>query len=168
MENKLFDLAEKLGQLLKDKGKKISTAESCTGGWIAQVITEIPGSSSWFDRGFVTYSNLSKMEMLGVSRVTLEKYGAVSEETVREMAAGALTNSASDWSIAVSGIAGPDGGTPEKPVGTVMIGWQERGCEPKSLKLQLKGSRHEIRRETVLKALVKMYRMLSEEGDSGF
>lgn len=168
MENELFDLAEKLGQLLKDKRKKISTAESCTGGWIAQVITEVPGSSSWFDRGFVTYSNLSKMEMLGVNWDTLQRYGAVSEETVREMTAGALVNSASDCSIAVSGIAGPDGGTTEKPVGMVVFGWQERDQEPKSLTLHLKGSRQEIRRATVIKALVEMCRILSGEGDSCF
>ncbi len=167
MENKLFDLAEKLGQLLKGKGKKISTAESCTGGWIAQVITEVPGSSSWFDRGFVTYSNLSKMEMLGVNRDTLERYGAVSEETIKEMVAGALANSTSDCTIAVSGVAGPDGGTLEKPVGTVFIGWQERDQEPQCAKLQLQGSRQEIRRETVIKALVEMCRILSGEGDSG-
>lgn len=168
MENEIYKLAGKLGSLLKAKEKKIATAESCTGGWIAQAITDIPGSSAWFDRGFVTYSDLSKMEMLGVNRDTLERYGAVSEETVREMTAGALEYSTSDCSIAVSGIAGPDGGTPEKPVGTVVIGWQERDQEPKSLKLQLKGSRQDIRRETVIKSLVEMCRIVSGEGDLGF
>lgn len=165
MENELFKFSEKLGLLLKTQGKKIACAESCTGGWIAQAITEIPGSSAWFDRGFVTYSNLSKMEMLGVTEKTLEIHGAVSEEAVREMASGALKNSAADVSIAVSGIAGPDGGTLEKPVGTIFLGWQQKGFEPHSSKLQLNGSRHGIRKQVVVSALGEMCRLLSGESE---
>lgn len=162
MENELFELAGQLGKMLKAQKKTIATAESCTGGWIAQAMTEIPGSSAWFDRGFVTYSNLAKMEMLGVKNETLEKYGAVSAETVMEMASGALEKSAADYAVTVSGIAGPDGGTVEKPVGTVFLGWQEREMKPQSCKLQLNGSRHEIRRQTVEYALARMYRFCQD------
>ena len=163
MDDDLIELAEQLGNLLKAQKKRIATAESCTGGWIAQEITEISGSSVWFDRGFVTYSNLAKMEMLGVKKETLEKYGAVSAETVKEMASGALKNSAADCVVAVSGIAGPDGGTVEKPVGTVFLGWQEMSRELQCIRLQLNGSRYEIRRQAVERALAKMYRLLSGE-----
>ncbi|MGZ4956675.1 MAG: CinA family protein, partial [Methylobacter sp.] len=115
MESELFKLAEQLGRLLKAGGKTLATAESCTGGWIAQAMTEVPGSSAWFDRGFVTYSNAAKVQMLSVSPQTLEQYGAVSAETASEMVAGALAHSDADVAIAVTGIAGPDGGTTEKP-----------------------------------------------------
>lgn len=149
MENELIELAEQLGRLLKIKRLKIATAESCTGGWIAQVITEIPGSSAWFDRGFVTYSNASKIEMLGVARQTLEQFGAVSSETVQAMAKGALQNSDADLAIAVTGIAGPDGGTVEKPVGTVFIAFSGKGMPDKSALLRLTGTRREVRVKTV-------------------
>ena len=163
MENELFELADNLGYLLKAEKKRIATAESCTGGWIAKEITEIPGSSEWFDRGFVTYSNLAKTEMLGVNRETLQTYGAVSAETVMEMASGVLENSAADYAVAVSGIAGPDGGTVEKPVGTVFLGWKVRGMKAESIRLQLNGSRYEIRRQAVARALGGMCRFLSGE-----
>ena len=114
IENDLVELAERLGQVLKAQNKKIATAESCTGGLIAAIITEIPGSSAWFDRGFVTYSNQAKVDMLAVLPETLAKFGAVSAETAQEMAAGALANSQADWSFAVTGIAGPDGGSNDK------------------------------------------------------
>jgi nicotinamide-nucleotide amidase len=153
MDNELFTLAERLGQSLKANGHKIATAESCTGGWIAQVITEVPGSSAWFDRGFVTYSNNAKIQMLGVNPQTLAEHGAVSAEAAQQMAAGALENSEADWAIAVTGIAGPDGGSEEKPVGTVYIAWQNKTGFSKVEKLNLSGNRHQIRKQTVEKAI---------------
>ena len=157
MDIELFKLAEQLGRLLKTNGKTIATAESCTGGWIAQAITEVPGSSVWFDRGFVTYSNAAKVQMLGVSQQTLEKYGAVSVETATEMAVGALAHSDADVAVAVTGIAGPDGGTPEKPVGTVFIAWAHKNGAAKVVKKQLSGNRREIRAQTVKSAVEGMW-----------
>ncbi len=154
MENDLFVLADQLGLGLKAKGYRIATAESCTGGWIAQALTEVPGSSAWFDRGFVTYSNLSKIQMLGVGQQSLEKYGAVSLEVAQQMLAGVLANSEAEIAIAVTGIAGPDGGSAEKPVGTVYIGWQYKHGLPEVEKLQLSGNRHQIRKETVKKSIL--------------
>ena len=116
-------LAAKVGETLKSHGLMLATAESCTGGGVAQAITEVAGSSAWFERGFVTYSNLSKQQMLGVRETTLRQHGAVSEMTVREMVEGALQHSTAQVALAVSGIAGPDGGTAEKPVGTVWFAW---------------------------------------------
>ena len=153
MDNELFELAQQLGRLLKSKGKTIATAESCTGGWVAQIITEVPGSSAWFDRGFVTYSNAAKMQMLGVKSETLEKYGAVSAQTATEMVIGALAHSDADCAIAVTGIAGPDGGTAEKPVGTVFIAWVKKNQDATVVTRQLTGSRHQIRAQTVKIAL---------------
>jgi len=153
MDIELLETSKKLGQLLQANGKKITTAESCTGGWIAQIITEVSGSSGWFDRGFVTYSNASKIEMLGVKLKTLEIYGAVSAETATEMASGALTFSHADCAIAVTGIAGPQGGTPDKPVGTVFIAWAYKNQKIKVIQLKLTGNRHDIRSKTVKIAL---------------
>jgi nicotinamide-nucleotide amidase len=153
MENELFELAQQLGRLLASKGKKIATAESCTGGWIAQMITEVPGSSAWFDRGFVTYSNAAKMQMLDVKPETLEKYGAVSAQTATEMVTGALAHSDADCAIAVTGIAGPDGGTTKKPVGTVFIAWLNKNEGVKVVQQKLTGNRHQIRVQTVKIAL---------------
>jgi nicotinamide-nucleotide amidase len=154
MDAELFELAEQLGRLLKANGKKIATAESCTGGWIAQAITEVPGSSAWFDRGFVTYSNPAKEQMLGVKQETLKEYGAVSAETAKEMALGALINSDADCAVAVTGIAGPDGGTPEKPVGTVFIAWEyKNGDYSMIIRKQFTGNRHQIRQQTVKTAI---------------
>jgi len=153
MDNELFELAQQLGQLLKSKGKKIATAESCTGGWIAQMITEVSGSSAWFDRGFVTYSNAAKMQMLGVKPETLDKFGAVSVQTATEMVTGTLAHSDADCAIAVTGIAGPDGGTAEKPVGTVFIAWADKNKDVKVVQKKLMGNRHQIRRQTVKIAL---------------
>ena len=116
-------LAQQVGVALKQHGMALVTAESCTGGGVAQAITMISGSSAWFDRGFVTYSNASKEEMLGVSPDTLEAHGAVSEQTVREMVDGALQYSRAQVAVSVSGVAGPTGGTPEKPVGMVWFAW---------------------------------------------
>ena len=123
-------LAEQVGETLQQQGRVLATAESCTGGWVAKLVTDVAGSSQWFDRGFVTYSNQAKIEMLGVSATTLDRFGAVSRETVIEMASGALAFSRARLSVAVSGIAGPGGGSPGRPVGTVWFAWAgERGVE---------------------------------------
>ncbi|MEC4750434.1 CinA family protein [Methylomicrobium sp. Wu6] len=153
MHDDLIALAEQLGQQLYKAGHLLALAESCTGGWIAQSITEIAGSSAWFDRGFVTYSNAAKITMLGVSQNTLQQYGAVSSQTACEMVAGALEHSDADIALAVTGIAGPGGGTIEKPVGLVFIAWQLRGHPCRCLEQHLVGGRHAIRRQTVQKAL---------------
>lgn len=153
MDTELFELAEQVGHILKVRRKTIATAESCTGGGIAQAITEVPGSSVWFDRGFVTYSNTAKVQMLGVNPQTLEHYGAVSAETAAEMAAGALARSDADVSVAVTGIAGPDGETPDKPIGTVFIAWVHKNGEAKTVKKKFAGNRRQIREQTVKSAL---------------
>ena len=121
MDEALYRLAARLGRALKRRDLMIATAESCTGGWIGQAITMVPGSSEWFERGFVTYTYISKREMLGVSPRTLARHGAVSEQVVKEMASGALARSHAQVAVAISGVAGPSGGTPDKPVGTVHV-----------------------------------------------
>ncbi len=150
---KLYDLAYQAGKLLKSQGWMLVTAESCTGGWVAKCITDIPGSSEWFERGFVTYGNLAKIEMLTVRRKTLEQYGAVSQQTVAEMTAGALAHSHARYALAVSGIAGPAGGTPDKPVGTVWLAWQQRGKDCHTHLAHFQGNRESIRRQAVALAL---------------
>ncbi len=140
-------------KLLKSHGMMLATAESCTGGGVAQAITEVAGSSAWFERGFVTYSNLSKQQMLGVREATLKQHGAVSEMTVREMVAGALQHSAAQVALAVSGIAGPDGGTADKPVGTVWFAWGIKGGETRAQRHHLGGNRAEVRAQAVRIAL---------------
>jgi len=146
-------LAKTLREHASVAGASIATAESCTGGWVAKILTDIPGSSVWFDRGFVTYTNESKQEMLGVQAATLETYGAVSEQTVREMVQGALSNSRGSIAVAVSGIAGPDGAMPGKPVGTVCFAWAQRGGDLKSCREQFSGDRDQVRRQAVAFAL---------------
>ena len=153
MDHELFTLAQLVGQALQAQQKMLVTAESCTGGWIAQVLTDVSGSSLWFDRGFVTYSNAAKIQMLGVKPETLERYGAVSAQTVTEMVTGALLHSDADVAIAVTGIAGPSGGTEEKPVGTVFIAWASKASGYKVIQESLSGDRQAIRRQTVLIAL---------------
>jgi nicotinamide-nucleotide amidase len=160
-DDELYQLAEQLGGLLKARGMMLATAESCTGGWTAERITAVPGSSAWFDRGFITYTNQSKQDMLGVSASTLEQYGAVSEETVLEMAAGALKNSRAQAALSISGIAGPGGGTPKKPVGLVCIGWCIAGMAPISTTCRLSGDREEIRSRAVASALRGLIELLS-------
>lgn len=151
--SELQTLAERLGRELLNRGERLVTAESCTGGWVAQAVTSVAGSSGWFDRGFVTYSNAAKIDMLGVPEITLARHGAVSEATARQMAQGALRRSVGDWAVAITGIAGPGGGTPQKPVGMVCIAWAQRngGCE--ALTCQFAGSRAEIREQSVRLAL---------------
>ncbi len=154
-------LAEQVGTALKAHGMMLATAESCTGGGIAQALTDISGSSAWFERGFVTYANAAKVEMLGVRQSTLDAHGAVSEATVREMAAGALQHSHAHIAVAVSGVAGPTGGTPEKPVGTVWFGWALRDGEVHARLHNLKGDRAAIRRQSVEIALQGVLNMLN-------
>ncbi|HYR05986.1 MAG TPA: nicotinamide-nucleotide amidase [Gallionella sp.] len=146
-------LAAQVGGVLKAHGLKLATAESCTGGGVAQAITDVAGSSAWFERGFITYSNLAKQQMLGVSEATLNQHGAVSEATVREMVIGALDNSAAQVVLAVSGIAGPDGGTPDKPVGTVWFGWGLKNGAVYAQRHKINGSRVEVRAQSVHIAL---------------
>ena len=146
-------IAHQLGEVLLEKGWQLVCAESCTGGGIAAAVTDIAGSSQWFDRGFVTYSNQAKQDMLGVASETLEKHGAVSEQIVREMVAGALSRSGAQVSVAVSGIAGPGGGTDGKPVGTVCLAWQVAGREPVVRTEHFNGDRASVREQTVLSAL---------------
>ncbi|HYP68028.1 MAG TPA: nicotinamide-nucleotide amidohydrolase family protein [Thiobacillaceae bacterium] len=156
----LFQLSEQLGLLLKQKGWMLASAESCTGGWLGQVVTSVAGSSQWYERGFITYTNLAKQEMLGVSAATLNAHGAVSEETVREMAQGALKNSRAQISVSVSGIAGPGGGTPRKPVGTVCIAWTSIDGNLSSTTCRLGGDREEIRSRAVAAALRGLIELL--------
>jgi nicotinamide-nucleotide amidase len=140
------------------------SAESCTGGWISKVATDIAGSSAWFDRGFVTYSNAAKQAMLGVRAETLDTHGAVSEPVVLEMVAGALGRSQAQVAVAVSGIAGPGGGSPDKPVGTVWLAWSVPGTPPWSQRLQLTGDREAVRRQAVQAALLGLLARFGESG----
>lgn len=152
-EADLLILSQRVGAALQAAGQRLATAESCTGGWIAQCITAIAGSSAWFECSFVSYSNAAKQSMLGVPEKTLSAHGAVSAEVVSSMTAGALARSTADWAVAVSGVAGPSGGTPEKPVGTVWIAWQQRNHAPRVLLFQGSGDRRSIRAQTVALAL---------------
>ncbi len=160
MSEHLDRLARRLGDLLRQRGWRLVTAESCTAGWVAKVVTDIPGSSAWLDRGFVSYSNEAKQEMLGVSPTTLAHYGAVSEETVREMVAGALSRSRAQVAVAVSGIAGPGGGTDSKPVGTVCFAWALTGGEVRIQRVQFAGNREEVRHQAVRVAIERLVDLL--------
>ena len=161
MDEDLERLASQVGRALQHRGLMLVTAESCTGGWIAQAVTATAGSSQWFERGFVTYTNIAKQEMLGVRSDTLQRYGAVSEPTVCEMAGGALQHSHAQISVAVSGIAGPGGATADKPVGTVCLAWARRDerhvshgdAVTRSRTLRFPGDRAAVRRAAVLAAL---------------
>ncbi len=145
-------LAQKLGARLKGAGAKLVTAESCTGGWAAQVVTSVAGSSAWFECGFVTYSNQAKRELLGVRDDTLQEYGAVSEETAREMAQGALRRGRGTVALSVTGVAGPGGGSPTKPVGMVCFAWAS-ARSVRSETQQFSGDRESVRRQSVIRAL---------------
>ena len=149
----LTTLAILVGARLNARGLRLATAESCTGGWVAGAVTAIAGSSAWFDRGFVTYSNDAKMEMLGVSAATLEAFGAVSEQTAGEMAAGALAHSHAQLALSITGVAGPGGGSAEKPVGMVCFGWAGEGGAPLVITRNFSGDRESVRRQSVICAL---------------
>lgn len=153
MNDELAQQARELAEQLRSRQLKLAAAESCTGGWIAKILTDIAGSSDWFDRGFVTYSNQAKQEMLEVQLATLTAHGAVSEPVVREMVSGALAHSQADLAVSVSGVAGPGGGSPEKPVGTVWFAWQRRGGEVVATRHHFAGDREAVRRQAVLVAL---------------
>ncbi|MEP7243818.1 MAG: nicotinamide-nucleotide amidohydrolase family protein [Gammaproteobacteria bacterium] len=162
VDSQLFDLATRVGQRLLAARLRIVTAESCTGGWVAKAMTDVSGSSQWFECGYVTYSNTAKMRDIGVSEQTLLAHGAVCEETVREMALGALRVSGAEVAIAVSGIAGPEGGTPGKPVGTVWFGVGFHvGGEPvlSSHRELFEGDREAVRRRSVEYALELILRL---------
>ncbi|MCW8333735.1 nicotinamide-nucleotide amidase [Vibrio sp. SCSIO 43135] len=154
-------LSQELGMLLLQKSQVLTTAESCTGGGIATAVTDIAGSSAWFDRAFITYSNQAKVDMVGVKESTLEQVGAVSEKVVIEMAQGALLHSNATISVAVSGIAGPSGGSEEKPVGTVCFAWADNQGWLKVETYCFPGDRAQVRAQTVRHALQQLSQHLS-------
>jgi len=167
MKDRLYQLAQQVGAALKSRVLMLATAESCTGGWIGAALTAVPGSSDWYERGFITYSYVAKREMLGVKMKTLQKFGAVSEQTVTEMVAGALAASHAHVAVAVSGTAGPGGGTPEKPVGTVCLAWALRGGEPVAETRHFAGDREAVRKQAVERALERVLELLGERQDRG-
>ena len=152
-EADILRLSALVGEKLKARGATLTCAESCTGGWLAKSITDIAGSSGWFDYGFVTYSNLAKQRLVNVNAETLERYGAVSETVVNEMAAGALQAADADFAISVSGVAGPDGGTEEKPVGTVWFGFTDKQGGAFAQTMRFSGDRNAVRLQSVHFAL---------------
>ena len=155
-DRELLGLAQRVGRRLLREGNRVSTAESCTGGWIAKTLTDVPGSSQWFEEGFVTYGNGAKTRRLGVARTTLDRQGAVSRATATAMALGALKQARAQVAVAVTGIAGPGGAVPGKPVGTVWFCWAERhagGTRTRTERRRFRGGREEVRRKTVRLAL---------------
>jgi nicotinamide-nucleotide amidase len=146
------ELAKRVGERLKARSAVLATAESCTGGWVAQAVTSVAGSSAWFDRGFIVYSDDAKRELLGVRAESLARHGAVSEDTAREMACGALQRSRATLAVSVTGVAGPGGGSEAKPVGTVCFAWAA-GAEVTSETRRFSGDRESVRRQSVIRAL---------------
>ena len=155
-------LGARVGSALRARQRVLAVAESCTGGWIAKVITDVPGSSGWFDRGFITYSNTAKLELLGVPETILLAQGAVSAETVAAMATGTLAQARADVAVAVSGVAGPDGGSADKPVGTVYLAWLQRDQAVRVERRQFAGDRDTVRRQTVIAALQGLLDVLGD------
>ena len=162
MNDSLTYLVQRLAETLLAHDMKVVVAESCTGGGIAKAMTDLPGSSDWFDRGFVSYSNESKMELLNVTSDTLNTYGAVSVETAAAMAQGALQNSHAQISVAVTGIAGPDGGSEDKPVGTVCFAWSNDALGTVTASTQFQGDRMAVRLQSVMMALEGLLDMLEK------
>jgi len=146
-------LAQRIGPALASRGWTLATVESCTGGWVSQAVTAIAGSSGWFDRGFVTYSNEAKQELVGVALATLTAHGAVSEETAREMALGGLARSRAKIAVSITGVAGPSGGTAAKPVGMVCFAWAVQGGAVIATTCHFEGDRDSVRRRSVERAL---------------
>jgi len=146
-------IATLVGAVLREQGMLLATAESCTGGWVAQAVTSVAGSSDWFERGFVTYSNAAKMEMLHVRANTLQAHGAVSEQTAAEMAVGALAHSHAQVAVAITGVAGPGGGSADKPVGTVCFAWARTNRRVSVETRHFTGDRESVRRQSVMVAL---------------
>jgi nicotinamide-nucleotide amidase len=159
LDTQLYDLAAAVGQALRTRGLVLSTAESCTGGWVSEAVTMVSGSSDWFDRGFVTYTNAAKTELVGVPEALLASVGAVSEEVARAMAAGGLDRSKADIAVAVTGIAGPGGATPAKPVGLVHIAAARRDGAADHERHVFAGDRDAVRRASVLAALAMIERL---------
>lgn len=156
MNNEIEAIVPALGDALRSAGLKIATAESCTGGLIAAACTTVAGSSDWFERGFVTYSNEAKTEMLGVAPALIAAHGAVSEAVARAMAEGALAHARAQLAVAVTGVAGPAGGSPSKPVGTVWLAWARVGRPTRTELLKLDGDRRAIREQSVQQALQRL------------
>lgn len=154
-------IVAKIAELLKAQRKTLTCAESCTGGGICYSLTSIPGSSQWFEQGLVSYSNMAKAALLGVEETTILEFGAVSEQVVLQMLSGVITRARADYGIAVSGVAGPDGGTLEKPVGTVCIGWGDLR-EPSVLTYLFQGGRNEIREQAITQALLNTYQFIKK------
>tara|TARA_R110002050_G_scaffold1244_3_gene8561 strand:+ start:7149 stop:7649 length:501 start_codon:yes stop_codon:yes gene_type:complete len=152
-DSELQHLTSQVAQCLIDLNWRLSVAESCTGGWLGKCCTDLAGSSTWFERGFITYSNQAKQDCLHVNQSTLHQFGAVSEQTASEMAQGALTESMADISVAITGIAGPDGGTVDKPVGTVCFAWMSKKSVVQTQCYHLEGDRESVRRQAVKLAL---------------
>ncbi|NEV63276.1 nicotinamide-nucleotide amidase [Thiorhodococcus minor] len=157
-------LAAAVGERLLSLGMMLATAESCTGGWAAKSLTDIAGSSAWLERGFVTYSNAAKVEMLGVSAASLDTHGAVSEAVALEMVRGALRHSRAQVALSITGIAGPGGGGAEKPVGTVWLAWGREGAESIARREHFAGDREQVRAQSVRAALEGVLRLLAEHG----
>ena len=157
----LLQAAEQVAETLRANGDMLATAESCTGGWVAKACTDLAGSSEWFESAAVTYSNRAKQALLGVTTATLEKHGAVSRECALEMVAGVLVRFEASVAVAITGIAGPTGGMPGKPVGTVWIAWQRRGHEAYVERFQFDGDRDAVRRQTVARALKGVQEILT-------
>lgn len=156
MNNLVSDVAQRL--ILNQE--MLAVAESCTGGWLAKVCTDMAGSSTWFERGFVTYSNEAKYEMLGVSLESINTYGAVSQQTVEAMVTGALSHSHANWAIAISGVAGPNGGTEANPVGSVWFAWMKKNQQAVTSKQLFSGDRNQVRQQSVEFALEQLFKLL--------
>ena len=159
-EQELRDLAEQLGGCLTAKGVKLASAESCTGGWLAKIITDIPRSSAWFTGSVVSYSNEAKQSLLGVEESTLNEFGAVSGETVLEMSDGLFTHTDADVVVSISGIAGPDGGSEDKPVGLVWLSWGKRDKSVFARPFNFDGGREEVRKQSIAQALNSLLDLL--------
>jgi len=159
-EQELRDLAEQLGECLTSKGMKLASAESCTGGWLAKIITDIPGSSAWFVGSVVSYSNEAKQSLLGVSADTLAEFGAVSGDTVLEMSDGLFAHTDADVAVSISGIAGPDGGSDDKPVGLVWLSWGKRDKSVFANSFNFDGGREDVRRQSIKQALDNLLDLL--------
>jgi nicotinamide-nucleotide amidase len=161
MDEVIYGLAARVGRELRRRGLMMASAESCTGGWVGQAMTMVPGSSEWFERGFITYTYISKREMLGVRPGTLARHGAVSEQVVAEMARGAIAKSHAQIAVSISGVAGPSGGSKEKPVGTVCFGFSRLSGETLAETRRFRGDRDAIRRRAVIHALKGILKILA-------
>ncbi len=164
-EQELRDLAEQLGTCLTETGLKLASAESCTGGWLAKIVTDIPGSSEWFTGSVVSYSNEAKHDLLGVSEITLNEFGAVSGETVLEMSDGLFLHTDADVAVSISGIAGPGGGSDDKPVGLVWLGWGKRDKSVFATPFNFDGDREEVRKQSIKQAFNNLLDLLVCDSD---